>query len=98
MNPFQWLLPHSTREDKGRQADLRCPYMLCPSNQPFMGAYPPKMKFNEKLGPSVYQYRCKSCGCLISVSVRMDEVGREVHKIEPSFASGKPSYQWKWQV
>ena len=91
------VLAHSILGDKnkGWQKDLRCPYFLCPSNQPFVGAYPAKMKFNQKIQPTVYQYRCKSCGCLTNVSVEINNEGREAWRINPALASGKPSYETK---
>jgi hypothetical protein len=82
-------------KNKGWQRELRCPYMLCPSNQPFVGAYPPKMKFVQKIQPSVYQYRCKSCGCMCNVSVEIAQDGQESYKINPALISQKPSYQWR---
>lgn len=82
-------------KNKGWQAELRCCYMLCPSNQPFAGAYPPKIKFVQKLGPTVYQYRCKSCGCTMSVSVEIAPDGNESWKINPSYIGQKPSFQWR---
>ena len=85
-------------KNKGWQKNLRCPYFLCPSNQPFVGALPARMKFNQKIQPSVYQYRCKDCGCLTNVSVETLADGRESWRINPALVSGKPSYvtNWRW--
>lgn len=82
-------------KNKGWQKELRCPYFLCPSNQPFPGAYSAKMKFVQKIQPSVYQYRCKDCGCLTNVSVEIAENGQEKWRINPALMSGKPSYIWR---
>lgn len=79
---------------KGYQRELRCCYHLCPSNTPVAGAYPPKMKFVQKVAPTVYQYRCKDCGCLMNNSVEITEQGQEVHKINPAFIGGKPSFRF----
>jgi hypothetical protein len=79
-------------KNKGWQREFRCPYFLCPSNQPFVGAYTPKMKFIQKLSPGAYQYRCKDCGCLTNVSVEIVEDGRECWRINPALVSGQPSY------
>ena len=89
------LFTHNTREDKGRQNDLQCCYHLCPSNQPFVGAYKPRMKFNQKVAPQTYQYKCLHCGCLVNVSVEMAEGGREVWRINPAFLGGRPSFNWE---
>lgn len=82
-------------KNKGWQKELKCPYMLCPSNQPYVGAYSPKMKFIQKLGPCVYQYRCKDCGSLVNVSVEVAETGEEHWRINPAFVSGNPSFEWR---
>ena len=84
-------------KNKGWQKNLRCPYFLCPSNQPFVGALPARMKFNQKKQPSVYQYRCKDCGCLTNVSVETLADGRESWRINPALVSGKPSYVTNWR-
>ena len=41
---------------------LRCPYFSCPSNQPFVGSRPPKMKLLGRVQPYVYEYECRYCG------------------------------------
>lgn len=84
-------------KNKGYQREFRCVYALCPSNQPHVGAYPPKMKFIQKIQPSVSEYRCKSCGCLINVSVETLNDGRQSWKINPSLIGGKPSYITNWR-
>lgn len=51
--------------DKGKVfSDFICPYYNCPSNQPVEESKPPRWKFNQKIAPRVYQYRCGHCGCL----------------------------------
>lgn len=82
-------------KNKGWQKEFRCCYFLCPSNQPFVGAHPAKMKFVQKIAPTVYQYRCKHCGCLINNSVEVAEDGREVWRFNPALVSQKPSYLLK---
>ena len=83
-------------KNKGWQKELRCPYFLCPSNKPHVGARPARMKFSTKIQPSVYQYRCKDCGCLCNVSVETMGDGRESWRINPALVSGKPSYVTRW--
>ena len=83
-------------KSKGWQRELRCPFFLCPSNQPFPGAYPPRMKFVQKLGPGAHQYRCRGCSCLTNVSIEKSEDGRETWKVNPALIGQKPSYMfWK---
>ena len=84
-------------KNKGWQNDLRCPYLLCPSNQPEPGTHPARMKFAQKLQPSVYQYRCKDCHCLLNVSVEIMEDGRESWKINPVLVGDRPSYRTNWR-
>ena len=84
--------------NKGWQKEMRCPYMLCPSNQPEVGAKVPRMKFLQKIQPRVYQYRCQDCGCLTNVSVEVDNQGQESWRINPSLIGGQPGFhgRWKW--
>lgn len=88
--------------NKGYQDQYRCPYLLCPSNtddnnSPSPGFRKPRMKFVQKVQPSVSQYRCKDCGCtsLVSVEIMMD--GRECWRINPAINSGKPSFNLNWR-
>ena len=53
--------------------DARCPYMLCPSNQPYRGVHKPRLKFIQKVQPLVYQYKCKDCGCLVNIGVEVPD-------------------------
>jgi len=55
-------------DKKSLRTSLRCPFGMCPSNQPFVGALRTKMKFIERISPYVYAYRCKHCGCKVNVS------------------------------
>lgn len=76
---------------------LACPYLMCPSNQPFMFARKPRMKFNQKIAPTVYQYRCKDCGCLINVGLEvltMEEQSRTAQALNPALIQRKPSYRF----
>lgn len=88
-------------KNKGYQREFRCPYFLCPSNQPEPGSYSPKMKFIQKIQPSVYEYRCKDCGCLCNVSVEVLMGGRESWRINPSLIGRQPTHElWggaKWR-
>lgn len=89
-------------KNKGYQKEFRCPYLLCPSNtddqgKPSPGFRPGRMKFVQKLQPSVYQYRCKDCGCLNNVSVEIAPDGKESWRINPALVSGKPSFNLNWR-
>lgn len=77
---------------------INCPYMLCPSNQPFSGAHPTKLKFIQKLAPTVFQYRCKYCGCLLNYGAEGYDLDdpRRAEIFNPAFISGKPSYNFQW--
>ena len=73
-----WLINNViSQEKKGWQRKLPCPYMLCPSNQPFEGAYKPKMKFVQKIAPTVNQYKCKHCSCVINVSIEVEDTHKK---------------------
>jgi hypothetical protein len=64
--------------------DARCPYHLCPSNQPFRGAGQPRLKFMQKVSPLVYQYKCKDCSCLMNFSVEQpDDYNEGFNSINP---------------
>ena len=94
-------------KNRGWQNTLRCTYFLCPSNEYRMRELlpnydgtmkPARMKFVQKIQPSVYMYKCKDCGCLSNVSVEIDKNGRESWRINPSLISGRPSFttNWRW--
>lgn len=87
-----WVSSAFGDKNKGYQRELRCPYFLCLSNTPSPGSHPARMKFVQKLQPSVYQYRCKDCGCLLNVSVETMSDGRESWVINPVLYGGKPTY------
>lgn len=84
-------------KNRGYQDQMRCPFFLCESNTPHPGAHPARMKFIQKIQPTVYQYRCKDCGCLTNVSVEIDMDGRESWRINPALVSGKPSFNLNWR-
>ena len=80
-------------KQKGWNARLLCPYMLCDSNQPFRGARKPKMKYVQKISPTTYQFKCKYCGCLTNVSLENHgDISRAAHVKNPSLINGLPSY------
>lgn len=56
--------------------EARCPYMVCPSNQPFRGAHKPRLKFWQRISPMVYEYKCKDCGCHFSTTVEKPDKDR----------------------
>ena len=89
----------------GYQSTHRCPFMLCPSNIHLMHPdkedgweKPPRMKFIEKIQPTVYQYRCKDCGCLNNLSVEIDKQGNESYVVNPALIGGRPSYRTNWRI
>jgi hypothetical protein len=97
-----WVSSTFGDKNKGWQKEFRCPYFLCQSNTddnriPAAGFRPARMKFVQKLQPSVYQYRCKDCGCLTNVSVETLDDGRESWKINPALVSGDPSFNLNWR-
>ena len=94
MKKIRLLLETMLREKKYWQHDARCPYMLCPSNQPFRGAHRPKLKFIQRIQPLVYQFKCKDCGCLVNIGLETEE-GMSVKK-NPSLIGFEPSYNLKW--
>ena len=72
--------------------DVRCPFHLCPSNKPFRGAYPARLKFMQKIYCMVHQYKCKDCGNIFNVGLAApEELG--VKGFEPALWGEKPSYK-----
>lgn len=82
--------------DRGRLMTdtFTCPFMLCPSNQPVDGAKKPRMKFNQKISPRVYQYRCLHCGCLLNKGVDGPAVPSDMQawNVNPKLVSNNPSF------
>ena len=73
-----WLFNHTiSQQKKAWQRKLPCPYMMCPSNQPFEGAYKSRMKFIQKIAPTVNQYKCKHCSCVINVSIEVETIAEK---------------------
>jgi len=68
-------------DKKKLKTSLCCPYMTCPSNHPFKGARPTRMKFVERISPYVYSYKCKWCGCKVNVS----DDGPQISQQEKSY-------------
>jgi len=54
------------------------------------------MKFMQKISPTVYQFRCKYCGCPINIcleSVEAEEyMQRQAAVKNPALIDGKPSF------
>jgi len=82
--------------DRGRtfQDEFNCPFMLCPSNQPFDGAKKASMKFVQRIAPRVYQYRCRHCFCLINKAEDGPAVPEEKwsQNLNPRYVGGKTSF------
>ena len=85
--------------DKGKALadEMACPYFLCPSNIPFVGAKKSKYKFVQRLSPRVYQFRCKHCGCLVIESTDGPLIPYEMRaeELNPAFLGRKASYNNK---
>ena len=74
--------------------NARCPYFGCPSNTPFDGAHPARLKFMQKISPLVYQYKCRDCSCLVNIDTNVpNEQGFQF--IDPALWGGKPSYEFR---
>lgn len=87
--------------NKGYHSTHRCPYFLCPSNEHLrhpdrefhLRISPPRMKFVEKIQPSVYQYRCLDCGCPNNKSLETLSDGRQCWVINPALIGGRPTHE-----
>lgn len=77
------------RQKKQWPERFNCPYMLCPSNQPFRNAKRPKMKFVQNINFSTAQYKCKDCGCLTNLSIDTDIGGLNLIKQFPGLDGGR---------
>lgn len=94
--PWNWvsdLTAHGQRK-KAHNWDIRCPYALCPSAQPFTGAHKPRLKFIQKISLFLYQYKCKDCGNLFNCSVETPNEINDSKKINPAIWGGKPGYKF----
>ena len=93
---WQWVNDLLTVDHKKKMYwDARCPYMLCPSNQPERGAKKPRLKFIQKVSFLVYQYRCKDCGNIINFSIEMPDDGNINYKrMNPGLSGLKPDYKF----
>lgn len=84
--------------DRGKRwTDFPCPYMLCPSNQPFDGAKKSKWKFNQKISPRVYQYRCGHCGCLCNKGLDGPAIPDEMTgwNLNPALVGNQPNFDFR---
>ncbi len=65
---------------------LRCPFFGCPSNTPFVGARPTKMKFIERVQPYVAKFECRWCGSpvLVEVSGQNQPDVERPHRVNPN--------------
>lgn len=77
--------------------DARCPYEVCPSNQPFRGAHKSRLKYVQKVSPRVLQYRCKDCGCLTNFSIEIpdENYGHDKSRMNPALSGGKADYKFR---
>ena len=93
---WQWVSDLLTPDNKKKAYwEARCPYMLCPSNQPERGSKKPRLKFVQKVSPLVYQYRCKDCGCLTNFDMSCPVEGNpDLKNINPALKGGRPDYQF----
>lgn len=88
-----WTWVNDLLAPEGRKKDgymqFRCPYHLCPSNQPLGVEHPPRMKFMQRLSPMVYQYKCKDCGCLINKGIEVPDARGGMQGLNPLLWGGK---------
>ena len=71
----------------------RCPYALCPSNEPFRGARKSRMKFKQKISPMVFQFECKDCGCLTNFCYQAENIKEKMASYRnPALAGGTASF------
>lgn len=89
---------------KSMDWDARCPYGLCPGNIPLnrkevilFNDEPilkkPRLKFNQKISPLIYQYKCGYCGCLTNFGVETP-TERGLEGINPALSGGKADYKF----
>lgn len=92
---WMWVndLLAKSHKKKAHNWDPRCPYHMCPSNQPYRGAGKPRLKFMQKIGMMVYQYKCKDCGCLTNFDIAAPGE-RGMKGIDPALWGGNPSYRF----
>jgi len=104
--PWQWVsnLMGVEGRKKSFDWDARCPYHLCPGNQPlnrheviYLGEKEllrkPKLKLVQKITPFIHQYKCGYCGNLTNYSVETPTENYDIKNIDPSFRGGKSRYE-----
>lgn len=94
---WNWVSDLLTEDNtKKMYWDARCPYMLCPSNQPERGTKKPRLKFIQKISFLIYQYRCKDCGCLTNFSIEQPDEHEIFNKRKnPALWGHKSDYKFK---
>lgn len=70
---WTWVNDLLSGKKKDFSYDARCPYAMCPSNQPYWGVHKPRLKFIQRIAPMVYQYRCRDCGCIHNQGVEVPD-------------------------
>ncbi len=84
--------------DKGKRfTNFPCPFGLCPSNQPVDESKKPRWKFNQKISPRVYQYRCLHCGCLCNKALDGPAIPDPMcsWNLNPALIGHDPSFDFK---
>lgn len=96
---WNWIADLFSPDNKKKYYwDVRCPYMLCPSNWPPADSdvekKKPRLKFVQKISFFVHQYRCKDCGNLINFSVEQaDDIKQSRREMNPALI-GKADYRF----
>lgn len=71
--------------------EAQCPYQMCPSNQPYRRAHKSRLKFVMKVSPTVSQYKCQDCGCLMNDGV-FEFTPEELKRENPAMFGGVADY------
>lgn len=94
--PWNWVSDLITADHKKKHYwDARCPYMICPSNQPYRGAHKSRLKYVQNVAPLVPQYKCRDCGCLVNISIEQPDGGAEdMKRMNPALYGGKANFKF----
>ena len=103
--PWDWVNDLFAPDNRKRTHtwNVRCPFKGesrpgrgdgCPSNYPFHGANPPRIKYIQKIGLFVYQYKCKDCGAIFNVSDEIPDGNEWINNTNPALWGNKPDYKF----
>lgn len=91
---WQWVNNLLDTNKKKNYWEARCPYHLCPSNQPFRNAHKPRLKFMQKVSPLIHQYKCNDCGCLTNFDLEQHDNNEDIKKMNPALWGRKADYKF----